>query len=168
MTMSSPARERRADLAFMIIVFVVSAAVLVEASRLPASRFDPLGPGAFPLGICVLLLVLTAVGIVKALMGHSLGRAETSLLTGVGQETDYRQHPWLAVALYLSTVIYVCVLQFAPLHFTWPTAAYVIAASLLLSRSLARRTLLAALVVGASASAILTYIFAHILVVALP
>ncbi|MBS7700808.1 MULTISPECIES: tripartite tricarboxylate transporter TctB family protein [unclassified Chelatococcus] len=166
--MASPARERRSDLVFMIIVFAVSAVVLVEASRLPASRFDPLGPGAFPLGICVLLLVLTAFGIVKALLGHSLGRAETSLLTGVGQETPYRQHPWLAVALYLSTIAYVCVLQFAPVHFTWPTAAYIVAASLLLSRSLVKRTLLAALAVGASASAILTYIFGHILVVALP
>ena len=45
-------RARRADIGFTALVLVVATVFLVQAWKLPASRFDPLGPGAFPIGIC--------------------------------------------------------------------------------------------------------------------
>lgn len=166
--MTQDMQERRSDLVLMVVVFSISAIMLVASLQLPPSRFDPLGPGAFPVGICTLLLLLSGIGIGKVLRGRSLGRAETSLLTGIGEQVEYRQHPWLAASLYLGTVVYVAVLQFTPVGFMGATAAYVTIAGIALSRNALPRTLLTAATVGVCTSAVLSYIFTELLTVALP
>ncbi|WP_028035798.1 tripartite tricarboxylate transporter TctB family protein [Chelativorans sp. J32] len=166
--MAPEQKERTADLVLMAAVFCVSAVFLVLALQLPPSRFDPLGPGSFPIGICLLLMALSGAGAARLLLGRALGRAETSLIVGIGQEAEYARHPQLAVALFALTVAYALVLQFTPLSFFWTTVLFVALGGILMSRTLAPRIVVTALAVALAAGAVLVFVFTRLLVVALP
>lgn len=166
--MTTEKKERRADLFLMLGIFAVGAVGLSQSLRLPPSRFDPLGPGSFPSAICGLLLLLSGIGLVQIFRNRSLGRAETSLLTGISEQNEFKQHPWLAASLYAGTAGYAVLLQFTGLDFLWATIVYLFSAGVLLSRNMLPRTLLISLAVAICASAALTYIFSRLLVVALP
>jgi hypothetical protein len=166
--MAPHSKERTADLFLMSAVFLVSAVFLMLALQLPPSRFDPLGPGSFPISICLLLMACSGFGVAKLLAGRSLGRAETSLIVGIGEETEHARNPWLAVALLALAFAYAVVLQFTPFGFSIATALFVILGSVVMSRNIAMRTILVSAVVGVGASAVLTFIFSRLLLVALP
>jgi hypothetical protein len=158
---------RRADLGFTAAVIVTAAVFLHQAWRLPSSRFDPLGPGAFPIAICILLLALSAIGLVSVLRGRSLGRAETSLIVGLDEEAGHRRRPALAAFVFAATIAYALVLQFAPVDFSVATAFYVAVTGVAMSRR-TRRHVLIAVAVGVGAGAGLTLVFGGLLGLVLP
>jgi hypothetical protein len=164
---SSPSRkERSADIGFCACVLAVGLLFLVQAWRLPPSRFDPLGPGSFPIAICLLLIVLSGAGLVLSLTGRSLGAAETSMILGIG-EGGGKRRPWLAVFMMLGAAVYAAVLQFTPLGFFWATAAFVFAGGFAMRRG-GLRTAAVALVVALGVSATLTFVFGSLLGFSLP
>lgn len=158
---------RRADLGFTAAVIATAALFLHQAWQLPSSRFDPLGPGAFPIAICVLLLVLSGFGLVSVLRGRSLGRAETSLIIGIDAQALHRRRPALAAFVLAATIAYTLVLQFAPVDFAAATAVYVAVAGVAMGRR-TRRHILIAVAVGIGAGACLTLVFGGLLGLVLP
>lgn len=161
-------RARRADIGFTVLVLVVATVFLVQAWKLPASRFDPLGPGAFPVGICVLLILLAGTGLVLALFGKTLGQAETSLIAGVDDAgSGHRRRPGLAIFVFIATMLYGAVLQFTPLGFFWATAIFVASNGIAMSRR-TPRLIAIAVAVGLATSGALTLIFGKLLGLLLP
>jgi putative tricarboxylic transport membrane protein len=161
-------RARRADIGFTALVLVVATVFLVQAWKLPASRFDPLGPGAFPIGICVLLILLAGAGFILTLFGKALGQAETSLIVGLDDTgTGHRRRPGLAVFVFAATVLYAAVLQFTPLGFFWATAIFVASTGIAMSRR-TPRLIAIAIAVGFATSGTLTLIFGKFLGLLLP
>ncbi|MEJ1159161.1 tripartite tricarboxylate transporter TctB family protein [Prosthecomicrobium sp. N25] len=161
-------KRRLADAVFAGAVLITSLVFLRESWKLPASRFDPLGPGAFPIAICVLLALLSAAALVLAAAGRDLGAAETSLIVGVGTgEGEGRPRHGLGVFVALATAAYAALLGYAPVGFFWATAAYVFATGFAMSdRSL--RSALLALAVAAGVAAVLTLGFGTLLGFPLP
>jgi hypothetical protein len=161
-------RARRADVGFTVFVLLVTTVFLIQAWKLPASRFDPLGPGAFPIGICILLVVLAGAGLVYTLSGRTLGQAETSLIVGIGDsESGHQRRPGLAVFVFVATILYGAVLQFTPVGFFWATAVFVAATGMAMSRR-TPRLIVIAILVGLATSGALTLIFGKLLGLLLP
>jgi len=164
---NSSRKARHADIGFSACVLVVGIVFLIQAWKLPPSRFDPLGPGSFPIGICLLLIALSGLALVLSLMGRSLGAAETSMILGVGEEGTGRRRPMLALLLLLLAAAYAAALQWTPLGFFWATAAFVFAAGFAMSRR-SPRTAAIALAVAAGVSGALTFVFGRLLGFPLP
>jgi hypothetical protein len=161
-------KARRADIGFTVLVLAVATVFLVQAWKLPASRFDPLGPGAFPIGICILLIALAGAGLLLTLLGKTLGRAETSLIAGVGEgDAGHVRRPALAVFVFIATILYGAVLQFTPVGFFWATAVFVTVNGIAMSRR-TPRLIAIALAVGFATSGALTLIFGKLLGLLLP
>lgn len=166
--MTETEQARRADGVLMAAVMAVGAVGLVLAMQLPPSRFDPLGPRSVPAAISALLIGLGALGLVKLWRGRSLGRAETSLILGIGEDARYTRHPWLAVGVFAAVVLYGLLLHWSPFDFFWLTAVFIAGAAVMMQRALTPRGVLTALLVGVAASGFLTYLFSRVLLVALP
>ena len=67
-----------------------------QAAKLPPSRFDPLGPGSFPLALAVILGLLSLAALALTLRGRDIGRAETAMILGVdvGEAAIAAGHGW--------------------------------------------------------------------------
>jgi hypothetical protein len=162
-------RERRADLGLALAMIVVSAAVWWQASKLGPAPFDPLGPKSFPMWIAGALGLLSLVSVIIILCGRLLGRSDTSLILGIGEEapTDYALRPGLAVAAAALTAIYVAALTLTGVGFLWTTIAYIGVLGWALSDRTKRHTLIAAAIAVIGGSAI-TYLFTKIFILDLP
>jgi Tripartite tricarboxylate transporter TctB family len=160
-------RRGSADAIFCASVLLVSLIFLVQAWKLPASRFDPLGPGSFPIAICILLALLSACGLGLSLAGRSLGEAETSMILGVSDEGGARRRPWLAVFVFLAVVAYAAALQWDLIGFFFATTIFVSCAGFAMSRR-TRRAAAVALAVALGISATLTLVFGKLLGLPLP
>jgi hypothetical protein len=152
----------------MLATLGVGIGALAMGMGMPPPRFEPLGPGFFPIVIGLLLIAFALYGLLQLLVARrSLGRADVSLILGVG-EAEHRKRPGLAVALFASVTAYALAIQFTPLDFTLATAIFVMALSLLLARRRTTKTIVVALVVSITSAAALTLLFGNLLVVALP
>lgn len=161
-------RARLADLVFAVAVMAVSAFFFVEARRLPPSRFDPLGPGTFPLAISGLLVLLGALALILTLLGRNIGRAEISLIVGVSDaDASHRPRPWLAVFAFLAVAAYALVLQFTPVDFFWATAGLIAVLGIAMSDR-SPRMIAIAVAVGLGASGAITVLFGQLLRLLLP
>ena len=82
-----------------------------EAAKLPPSRFDPLGPGSFPLALAGILGLLSLAALLLSLRGRDIGRAETSMVLGLDESVgSHRRRPWLATGTLAVLVAYGLVL----------------------------------------------------------
>lgn len=162
-------RERRADLGLALVMIVVSAAVWWQASKLAPAPFDPLGPKSFPMWIAGALGLLSVVSVIVILCGRALGRSDTSLILGIGEEapTDYTLRPGLALIATGLTVVYVAVLTLTGLGFLWATIAYIAALGWAMSDRTPRHTIIA-LAIAVIAGFGITYLFTKIFVLDLP
>lgn len=162
-------RERRADLWLALAMIAVSAVVWWEASKLAPAPFDPLGPKSFPMWIAGALGLISAVAVIIILCGRTLGRSDTSLILGIGDEApaEYALRPGLAVAASLLTVLYVAVLTLTSAGFLGATIAYIAALGWLLSDRTKRHTVIA-LAIAVIAGFAITFLFTRIFVLDLP
>ncbi len=161
-------RERRADIGLALLMLGVSLVAGWQAAKLPPSRFDPLGPGSFPLALSIILGLLSLGALVLTLRGRDIGRAETSMVLGLDDSVgSHRRRPWLAAGTLAALVAYALVLQYAPLGFFWPTAAAIFGLGAAMSRRTPRQLLIAALV-GVAMSGLLTWLFGRVLLLSLP
>lgn len=163
-----PTKAARADAGFAAFALVASLFFLVEAQRLPPARFDPLGPGAFPIGISILIALLSAVALVMAVAGRDLGRAQTSLIVGLDDaDATHTARPWLGVATMAALVVFVGVLQWTELSFAWASAGFITVLGVLLSDR-SPKSLLIAVCVGLAMGFGLAYLFGRMLLLLLP
>jgi hypothetical protein len=162
-------RERRADLGLAFAMIVVSAAVWWEASKLAPAPFDPLGPKSFPMWIAAALGLLSVAAVIIVLCGRLLGRSDTSLILGIGDEppADYALRPGLAVAASALTLLYVAVLTLTGVGFLWATIAYIGALGWAMSERTPRHTVIA-VVIAVLAGCAITYLFTKIFILDLP
>lgn len=161
-------RERRADIGLALLMLGVSLVAFWQAWKLPPSRFDPLGPGSFPLALAAILGVLSVAALGLTLRGRDIGRAETSMVLGLDDTGgSHRRRPWLAAGTLAALVVYGLVLQYTPLGFFWATAAAIAGLGAAMS-SRTPRHLAIALVVGVAMSGLLTWLFGRVLLLSLP
>lgn len=166
---SGTRRQRQTDLWLAIAMAAISAVVWWESSKLAPAPFDPLGPKSFPMWTAGALGLLSVVAIIIILCGRALGRSDTSLILGIGDDTptDYALRPGLAVAASTLTVAYVAILTFTPIGFMWATIAYIGALGWTMSDRTPRHNLIAA-VTAVVAGVGITLLFTKIFVLDLP
>jgi hypothetical protein len=113
--------------------------------------------------------VLSLISIVVILAGRALGRSETSLILGIGDDapTDYALRPGLAVAASILTVVYVAILTFTDVGFLWTTIAYIGVLGWAMSDRTPRHNLIAA-ATAVVAGAGITFLFTRIFILDLP
>lgn len=163
-----PARERRANLVLAVAMLAVSIGFGWQAAKLPPSRFDPLGPGSFPLALAGLLGALALLALISAWRGRDLGRAETSMVLGVGGgEPAHGRRPWLAVGAFLAIGGYALILGLTGISFFWASAALIATLGAMMSRR-TPKDLLIAVAVGLGMSGFLTLLFGRFLLLSLP
>jgi putative tricarboxylic transport membrane protein len=162
-------RARRADLAVAMTTVALGAFAFLEARKLPPSRFDPLGSGSFPLAISAMLFVLGTVALVQTLRGRDLGRAQTSLILGVGtgEQDGPAPRPLLGLVAVAAVLAYALALHLTPVGFFWATALFVSGLGLALG-PVTPRAVAIALAVGLCASGALTLLFGEGLRLLLP
>lgn len=163
--------ERRVgpDLAFGLFCLVVAGVMYFEASKLPDSPFDPLGPGSVPMMVAALLAGLAVVLLGRLALGRAVGSAALSLIAGMssGEEPTHRRRPITAVVGYLLTIAYVAVMHLDWLDFLWATLVYMFVLGILLLPRTPTAWLTAAVIAVVSAVS-MQYIFTRILFVDLP
>lgn len=171
--MTSGAESGRArilpDLAFALFCLVVAGMMYREASRLPDSPFDPLGPGSVPMMVAGLLGALAVLLLVRLALGLKIGSAAQSIIVGMSSDEppSHRRRPVTAVIGYLMTMAYVAVMHLDWLDFFWATLIYMaLLGFLLLPRT--RRAWATALVIAVISAASTQYIFTKILFIDLP
>ncbi len=165
----STRRQRQADLWLAVAMAAISAVVWWQASKLAPAPFDPLGPKSFPMWIAGALGLLSIVAIVMLIVGRALGRSETSLILGIGDEapTDYALRPGLAAAAAILTVIYVATLTFTGVGFLWATTAYIGVLGWAMSDRTPRHNV-TAVAIAVLAGAGITLLFTKIFILDLP
>lgn len=166
--MDEARKTRNADLAFAAVTIAVGALFFFEARKLPASRFDPLGAGSFPMAIAGLLAIMGSVALIMTLAGKRIGAAETSLIVGVNQPDQTAQpRPWLAVFSFLAVAAYTAILQILPDNYMWATAALLAVLGIAMSPR-DPRSMGIALAIAIVGAAFLDYVFGTLLRLPMP
>ena len=145
------------------LVIVICAVLLVQAARLPAGTFEPLGSGPVPIYtsaiiiLCCLIVIMRAT--VKLLRSSNPLRAFQMEFSG--------QSPLGAVLMLGASVVYVGILHLQVISFGLITFAFLALLIWAMERFQARR-IVPALVVAAIFSFGAEYIFTNVFVVDLP
>ena len=149
--------EARAEAAVALLSIALSAWFLAEGSKLKPGVFEPIGPGAVPMGVAAVTLVL-ALLVLLARMRQPRGTAD-----GAAAAEDWAQ----TLGVGAITLGYCAVLQFGVLRYGLVTAIYL--ALVIIVMAPQRRTALPwALGIGVVTGFGLDAIFRHLLVADLP
>jgi len=161
-------RQRRIDALAAVVVLVVAAGVFVAARLEPKALYDPFGPGTAPMAVSVLLAALAAILLVRALLGLRVGQSAQSLILGLdgAAQEDYRLRPDLAVATFVTTVLFTAAMT-AGAPFLWSTVAFLFVLGTLMTDRRPRSIAVSAAVAVVGAVAI-DVLFRRILLVQLP
>jgi hypothetical protein len=149
--------EARAEAAVALLTIALSAWFLAEGSTLKPGVFEPIGPGAVPMGVAAVTLIL-ALLVLLARMRQSRGTADAAAAA-----EDWAQ----TFGVGAITLGYCAVLQFGVLRYGLVTAIYL--ALVIIVMAPQRRTALPwALGIGVVTGFGLDAIFRHLLVADLP
>jgi len=157
--------ESRAEALLAWGAIGMSGVFLVEGAQLKPGVFEPIGPGAVPMGVAVITIVLGALVLIgrwrtRPPPGTPIGPADSGL--------DSPPDNW-RLLLYASvcTLVYAAVLQAGLTRYGYATVAYLLVTSLLVAEH-RRRALpwIVALSLGFGLG--LDYVFRHLLVADLP
>ena len=157
------------NLAFGLSTLAVSAIVWWEASKVRPSPYDPLGAGAFPKLVSVLLAGLAILLIARVLLGYAIGASDTSLISGLTDDGDetHRRRPFLAVGVLAGLTLYIAALTLTSVGFLWATIVFVAVIGFAMSDRRPRDLVVAGLIalfIGVA----LNFLFTRVLIVALP
>lgn len=149
--------QARAEAAIALLSIVLSAWFLAEGSTLKPGVFEPIGPGAVPMGVAAVTLVL-AVLVLLARM-----RQSRSTVGGVAADEDWS----LTWGVSVLTLGYCAVLHLGVLRYGFVTAIYL--ACVIVSMAPQRRAALPwAASIGLVTGVGLDVIFRYLLVADLP
>lgn len=168
MNTTPASRKSLPDLIFGLAMLAIAIVVWLEAGELPPSPYDPLGPGAFPKALSGALALLSIVVIGRVAVRKEIGRSETSLVFGVGDDTRVPLRKYfLALGLGLATALYAALLTLTSANFLLVTIAYITVLGIALSRR-TRGDVAKALVVGMALGIALDALFTKVLLITLP
>ena len=156
-------RALQADVLLALVMLIVSAVLFYGGWQLPASRWEPMGPGGMPLIVAAGLASLSLILLAQALLKHrSEPTADQERATSLAKGRTPKVLSCIAASF-----IYLLSLALQLLPFMLATAAYVIAYGII-DGGRGRRDLVVlvatALALGIGVSLILT----EILIVQLP
>lgn len=152
-------RTPRADIGLALAVGAFAVLMLWQASKIPPPFFDPLGSAAAPRAVAIILAVLAAVILLRALAAMPFGSRAAA--------EGYRPRPDVAVGIALASIGYVAVMDLDLVGFRIATVAFVFLASAILGRFRPPMLLIGlalGLILGFGGS----YLFTNILYIGLP
>ena len=118
----------------MLVYFAIMAlamAVLVQSLSMPPPVLEPLGPGAFPFWISVGLIACGCGGLVEYY--HRRHNAEPKA-ADVPAQAAVRENGWPGlIAVTVMAGLYLIALQLLQAPFTWTTAGFLFASSVIFS-----------------------------------
>jgi uncharacterized membrane protein YkvI len=150
----------RVDIGVCLFLIVICCAVLVEAAKLPAGSFEPLGSAPIPQATAGLIIFLCLLVV---------GRAALVMWRGEGSaiEAPYPPRRLDAAVLFGLTVLYVLLMAQRVAGFAPITAVFLFAAIAFLTR-FAPRSLPIAALIGVVMGWGCQYVFTRVFVVDLP
>jgi O-antigen ligase len=155
------ASEGRAETALALIAIALSGLFLFEGVKLKPGVFEPIGPGAVPMGVAVLTIVLSLLVLFARWRGAPVA-------TGPDDGQVVVPERWLLLlGVAALTLVYAALLQAGWVRYGYATVVYLLATFLLMSdrvRQDLRWAVGLALVFGLG----LDYIFRYLLVADLP
>ncbi|MFM1856627.1 MAG: Tripartite tricarboxylate transporter TctB family [Pseudomonadota bacterium] len=149
--------EARAEAAVALLTIALSAWFLAEGSTLKPGVFEPIGPGAVPMGVAAVTLIL-ALLVLLARMRQSRSTAD-----GAAVAEEWAQ----TLGVGAITLGYCALLQFGVLRYGLVTAIY-LAIVIVVMAPQRRAALPWALGIGVATGFGLDAIFRHLLVADLP
>lgn len=157
-----PDSESRAETALAWLAIALSGVFLFEGAKLKPGVFEPIGPGAVPMGVAVATIVLSAMVLIGRWRASAARAGRTHDSSGAPPE-NWR----LMIAVSALTVVYTAVLQAGVARYGWVTVAYLLLTFLVVSGR-ARQDLPWALALALGFGLGLDYVFRHLLVTDLP
>jgi hypothetical protein len=153
--------ERRAESVLALIAIALSVLFLFEGAKLKPGVFEPIGPGAVPMGVAVITIVLSLLVL--------LARRRSGVpVAGAGDATSAAAERWvLLLGMAALTLVYAALLQSGTVRYGTATVAYLLISFLLLSDRV-RHDLPWALALALVFGLGLDYVFRYLLVADLP
>jgi hypothetical protein len=153
--------ERRAESVLALIAIALSVLFLFEGAKLKPGVFEPIGPGAVPMGVAVITIVLSLLVL--------LARRRSGVpVAGAGDATPAAAERWvLLLGMAALTLVYAALLQSGTVRYGTATVAYLLISFLLLSDRV-RHDLPWALALALVFGLGLDYVFRYLLVADLP
>jgi len=160
------ASEIRAEITLALLAIGLSVLFLVESAKLKPGVFEPIGPGAVPMGVACMTIVLSLLVLLARWRTWSKQRA------AAGGRNDSAAQPsqenwrllWAVGAL---TLVYGTLLQLGVVRYGYVTAAYLLLAFLLIASN-TRRVLPWAVGLALAFGIGLDFVFRYLLVADLP
>jgi hypothetical protein len=153
--------ESRAETALAWIAIALSALFLFEGAKLKPGVFEPIGPGAVPMGVAVITIVLS---LLVLLARWRAGAAPA----GPDDGSAALPERWLLMlGVSALTLVYAALLHFGAVRYGYATVAYLLITFLVLSDR-ARQDLPWAVGLALVFGLGLDYVFRHLLVADLP
>ena len=109
-------RTPRADIGLALAVGTFAAVMLWQAQKIPPPFFDPLGSAAAPRAVAIILAVLAALILLRALAAMPFGAR--------AREEGYRPRPDIAVGITLAAIGYVAAMDLDLLGFLGPRRSH--------------------------------------------
>ena len=156
-----PDSEKRAETILAWLAIALSALFLVEGARLKPGVFEPIGPGAVPMGVAVVTIVLSVLVLVGRMRRPQTQAALEGSQAGGGEQWG------LLAAVSVLTLVYAAVLQSGLARYGVVTVVYLLVSFLVVSGQV-RRDLSWAVALAVVFGLGLDYVFRHLLVADLP
>ena len=150
----------RVDIGVCLFLIVICCAVLVEAAKLPAGSFEPLGSAPIPQATAGLIIFLCLLVVGRAALAMSRGAASTAEAPHPPRRLD-------AAVLFGLTVLYVLLMAQRVAGFAPITAVFLFVAIAFLTR-FAPRSLPIAALIGVVMGWGCQYVFTRVFIVDLP
>jgi putative tricarboxylic transport membrane protein len=157
--------EARAELILALCIMALSAAIWIAADRLPPPIFDPLGSGAVPKLVALLVMALAAALLVQRLRGT----ADRGAIPDPGDPTEAVAplRPGIAVGAFAAMAACPAVMDVGLLGFRETAFVFILALGGILSR-FSRRTMTILVPTAAILAVGLSWLFGGYLYVDLP
>ncbi len=155
------ASESRAETALALIAIALSALFLFEGTKLKPGVFEPIGPGAVPMGVAVLTIILSL------LVLHARWRFAPEPLDAADSPVAMPERWLLMLGVSALTLVYGALLHAGLVRYGYATVVYLLAMFLLMSDRL-RQDLPWAIGLSLAFGMGLDYVFRYLLVADLP
>jgi len=158
--------EKRADIAFALVLLVIGIGAAIEGMKIPPSRFDPLGSGAVPALMGAALAILALVVLFAAVTSFKIGDGDR-LFTGLDETSGEVPSLARAAGAFAWTLVYAAALEFRVVPYWASTFVYMAGLILALAPRDKRAYATTAIVSGICAIG-LDFVFRNVLSIDLP
>lgn len=147
------------------LAIALSVFFLYEGTKLKPGVFEPIGPGAVPMGVAVATIILSVLVLIARWRKPFAQSAAEAALDGAAE--SQREQWGLLAAVSALTLVYAAVLHAGVVRYGVVTVVYLLATFLVVSGQV-RRDLPWAVALAVTFGLGLDYVFRHLLVADLP